>query len=136
MKTSIIALTICTSLSVVAFAQTVAPLVLAPIVPTGKPRQVGFFAAINPDCSSSGDTDARIIKKPEHGEVELEQGSGFATATYKQDNPRYACNAKAVQGTRVKYTSKDGYIGKDAFEVEFLYSPAGDAIWKFAVTVK
>jgi hypothetical protein len=122
------------SASSIAFAQTQPPVVLAPTVPTGKQRQVDFFTSVNPDCSSTGDIDTRIIKQPEHGTIELEPGTGFAQ--WKPDNPRVVCNSKAVPGIRVKYTSKDDYLGKDYFEIEFLFAPAGDQTHKYNVTVK
>jgi hypothetical protein len=115
-------------------AQTTPPATVTPTVPTGKARQVGFFAPINPDCTSAGDTDSRVIKQPHNGTVELEPGSGFAT--YPATNPRSACNAKQVQGVKIIYTSKEGFTGKDQFELEFLTPSGGDVIWKYAVTVK
>jgi hypothetical protein len=117
-----------------AFAQTIAPKTIAATAPTGKEWQIGFYAALNPDCSGAGDVDARLTKKPQNGSVELEQGLGFSV--YLPNSPLYVCNTKQVQGTRVKYTSKDGYIGKDAFEVEVLDPRGGDFVFKYAVTVK
>jgi hypothetical protein len=122
------------ALTVPLLAQTTPPATVAVTVPTGKPRQVGFFAPINPDCTTAGDTDTRIVKQPQNGTVEVEAGSGFAV--YPEKNPRSACNAKQLQGIRIKYQSKEAYIGKDTFEVEFLSPNGGDVIWKYAVTVK
>ncbi len=122
------------SMSGWALAQSQPPTTLTPVVPTGKTRQVGFFAALNPDCSSAGDVDARLPKQPVNGAVELEPGTGFVL--YPEKNPRSICNTKQVQGIRVKYTSKDGYLGKDTFEVEFLTPAGGDLTWKYSVTVK
>ena len=115
-------------------AQTVPPQTFSPTVPTGKKRPVGFFASLNPDCSAIGDIDARVIKQPENGTVEVEAGTGFTG--YAEKNQRYACNLKPSQGMRIFYTSKDGFLGKDAFEVEFLGGLGGDIIWKYSVTVK
>jgi len=107
---------------------------MAVTVPVGKERQVGFFAALNPDCSLAGEVDGRLIKKPQNGSVELEQGLGFTS--YRQNSPFSVCNTKQVQGIRIKYTSKEGYIGKDAFEVEFLDPRGADFVYKYSVTVK
>lgn len=115
-------------------AQTIAPVTISRTVPTGKEWQIGFYAALNPDCSGAGDIDARLIKKPENGTVELEQGPGFTT--YQQTSPLHVCNIKHVQGIRVKYTSKDGYIGKDFFELEFLDPRGNDYVLKYSVIVK
>jgi hypothetical protein len=102
-------------------------------VPTGKKRLVGFFTNLNPDCSAVGEIDARVIKQPENGTVEVETGTGFPN--YVNNNQRYACNLKSSPGMRVTYTSKESFIGSDTFEVEFL-SGFSDVVWKYNVTVK
>lgn len=122
------------SMSGWALAQSQPPATFTPVVPSGKNRQVGFFTALNPDCTSAGDIDARVTKQAQNGGVELEPGTGFAV--FPEKNPRAACNTKQVQGIRIKYTSKDGYIGKDTFEVEFLTPGGADLTWKYSVTVK
>jgi len=115
-------------------AQQVPPVSLSPTVPTGKKRLVGFFTSLNPDCSVLGETEARVIKQPENGTVEVETGTGFTN--YLDNNQRHACNLKPSPGMRVNYTSKEGFIGKDSFEVEFLGGIGGDVVWKYTVTVK
>jgi hypothetical protein len=115
-------------------AQQPPPANLSPTVPTGKKRLVGFFTSLNPDCSAVGEIDARVIKQPENGTVEVESGTGFTN--YPDSNQRHACNLKPSPGMRVNYASKDGFIGKDTFEVEFLGGLGGDVVWKYAVTVK
>lgn len=122
------------ALSASALAQTIAPVTVSRTVPTGKEWQIGFYAALNPDCSGAGDIDARLTKKPQGGAVELEPGLGFTT--YQQNNPLNVCNTKQVQGVRVKYTSKEGYTGKDSFEVEILDPRGADFVLKYSVTVK
>jgi hypothetical protein len=117
-----------------ALAQTLPAANLSPTVPTGKKRTVGFFYGLNPDCSSSGEIDARVIKQPENGTVEVEPGTGFTN--FPEKNQRYACNLKPSPGLRINYTSKDGFVGKDAFDVEFLSALGGDVVWKYVVTVK
>ena len=107
---------------------------LSPSVPTGKKRLVGFFAAVNPDCSSVGEADARVTKQPDNGTVEVENGTGFTN--YPDNNQRHPCNLKQTPGLRVNYTSKEGFIGKDTFEIEFLGAMGGDVVWKYTVTVK
>lgn len=115
-------------------AQQPPPANLSPIVPTGKKRLVGFFTNLNPDCSAIGEIDARVIKQPENGTVEVETGTGFTN--YPDNNQRHPCNLKPTPGMRVNYTSKEGFIGKDTFEVEFLGGLGSDVIWNYTVTVK
>ena len=115
-------------------AQQLPPASLSPTVPTGKKRLVGFFTSLNPDCSAVGEIDTRVIKQPENGTVDVESGTGFTN--YPDSNQRHACNLKPSPGVRVNYTSKDGFIGRDTFEVEFLGGLGGDVVWKYNVTVK
>jgi hypothetical protein len=115
-------------------AQQPPPANLSPTVPTGKKRLVGFFTNLNPDCSAIGEIDARVVKQPENGTVEVETGTGFTY--YPENNQRHPCNLKPSPGVRVNYTSKEGFIGKDTFVVEFLSGLGNDAIWNYTVTVK
>jgi hypothetical protein len=115
-------------------AQQLPPANFSATVPTSKKRLVGFFASLNPDCSAIGEIDARVIRQPENGTVEIETGTGFTN--YADNNQRHACNLKPSPGVRVNYTSKDGFIGRDAFEVEFLAGLGSDVVWKYTVTVK
>ncbi len=117
-----------------ALAQSFPPATFAPVVPSGIKRQIGFFAAVNPDCSSSGDAEARITKQPKNGSVTIENGAGFTN--FPEKNQRYVCNVKQSQGLRFIYTSKEGFTGQDHFEVE-IFGPLGGAfVWKYHVTVK
>jgi len=106
---------------------------VSPVVPTGKKRLVGFYYSLNPDCSAVGEIDARVIKQPQNGTVEVTPGTGFSG--FAENNQRYACNMKASPGVRVTYMSNEGFVGSDAFEVEFLAGMT-DAVWKYNVTVK
>jgi hypothetical protein len=36
-------------------------------VPSGTSQRFEFLAALNPDCTASGDINVRVIKQPEHG---------------------------------------------------------------------
>ena len=42
---------------------------LARVVTSGTNQRIGFFYAVNPDCSASGDVNVRVTKQPEHGTV-------------------------------------------------------------------
>ncbi len=115
-------------------AQSYPPQTFTPAVVSGKLSQTGFFTAIYQDCSSRGDIESRIIKKPEHGTVEITPGTGHTN--YGQNTQYFHCNEKALPGELVMYKSEDGYTGKDNFTVEFIGPSGGDFTWKYAVTVK
>jgi len=117
-----------------ALAQSFPPVNFSPVAPSGVKRQVGFFAAVNPDCSSAGDADARISKQPKNGSVTIENGAGYTN--FPEKNQRYPCNLKQSQGLRIIYTSKEGFTGQDNFEIEIFGPLGGAVVWKYNVTVK
>jgi hypothetical protein len=41
------------------------------IIASGTKQRIGFFYALNPDCSATGDVNIRVTKQPEHGTVEM-----------------------------------------------------------------
>jgi hypothetical protein len=43
---------------------------LTRVVPSGTNQRIGFFHAVHPDCTASGNVDIRVTKQPEHGTVE------------------------------------------------------------------
>jgi hypothetical protein len=114
-------------------AQSLPPVNLSPVVPSGAKRQLAFVSALNPDCSSAGEIEVRVIKSPKNGTVEIENGFGYPN--YDEKNQRYSCNTRLVQGVRISYTSAEGFIGKDHFDLD-LFALSADVIWKYSVTVK
>ena len=114
--------------------QTRPPQTVTPTVTPGKQSQVDFFYALDPDCSTRGPGDTRLIKKPEHGSVEIVQGSSFPK--YPESSPWFHCNNKKLPGTLVMYKSEDGFAGKDHFDVEFIGPRGADLITRYVVTVK
>jgi len=115
-------------------AQTFPAIPIHATVPTSVKRQLGFFTSLNPDCSTAGDIESRLIELPANGVVELEDGYGYPN--YAITNRRYECNKGMVMGVRVYYTSKDGYLGKDSFVTQFFTPTGAEVVWNYSVTVK
>jgi hypothetical protein len=90
-------------------------------VPSGTNQRIEFLTALNPDCTSSGDLNVRVIKQPEHGKLETTPTSYFPTFS-KQSN-RYKCNQHKVKGVLVNYKAEK-YVGEDAFDILIIY-PGG-----------
>jgi hypothetical protein len=111
------------------------PQTRTPTVVSGKQSQVGFFYGLNPDCSTRGEGDTRLIRKPEHGTVEFTQGNSFPSFP-EAASDWFHCNGQKVPGTLVMYKSDDGYSGKEFFDVEFIGPYGADLITRFVVTVK
>ncbi len=121
------------ALSSLCYAQTYPPVSLTPTVPAGKTSQIGFFFAINPDCSSRGEIDSRIITAPQNGSVVIQPGADFP----RDAKGRYeACATKLVLGVLIMYTPKEGFTGKDQFDIEFIGPRGGDFTWKYYLNVK
>ena len=90
----------------------------------GKPLKVDIGYSINPDCSSRGRTDIRVLAGPQHGAVSVRDGMDFPA--FKPDNTRHHCNTRRVPVTEIVYTPAGRYVGPDSFEVEFVF-PTGNA---------
>ena len=128
------ALAMSTLTAAACYGQTIPPQTVTPTAAPGKQSQVGFFYALEPDCSTRGQGDTRLIKKPEHGSVEFVQGSSFPR--YPENSEWFQCNKVKAPGTLVMYKSEDGFTGKDHFDVEFIGPRGADLITRYVVTVK
>jgi hypothetical protein len=80
---------------------------LARVVTSGTNQRIGFFYAVNPDCSASGDVNVRVTKQPEHGTVETTAATDFPT--FPKENMRGRCNNRKVRGVQVNYKSAEKY---------------------------
>src|SRR3954462_10662522 len=69
------------------------------ILASGSKQWIGFFTALNPDCTASGNVDLRITKQPEHGTVEITTATNFPG--YPKENIRSKCNQHKVRGQQV-----------------------------------
>ena len=87
----------------------------ARVVASGIIERIGFFYAINPDCSASGDINIRITKQPEHGTAETAAATSFPN--FERENIRYRCNQQEVPGQQLNYKSAEKYIGSDTLEL-------------------
>ncbi len=94
------------------------------VVGSGTNQRIGFFHALNPDCTASGNVNVRVAKQPEHGTVEIATTANFPG--YSKEDARYKCNEHKVKGMQINYKSTEKYVGDDAFDLLILW-PAGTA---------
>jgi hypothetical protein len=94
------------------------------VVASGAKQRIGFYTALNPDCSASGDVNVRVTKQPEHGTVETTATTLFPG--YPKENIRSKCNQHKVKGTLVNYKAAEKYTGNDEFDLLVLF-PGGYA---------
>jgi hypothetical protein len=103
-------------------------------VPAGESLKSIGFSSINPDCSSGGYPNVRIVTKPSNGELNVAKGDMFPS--YPKNNPRSACNAKKVAATMLDYQPKAGFTGKDSFAVQVIFPSGKEEKFNYAITVK
>ncbi len=84
---------------------------------SGVAQRMGFFYAVNADCTSSGLTRLNIAKPPAHGSVSFVVIEDYPT--FPRSNAEYyACNKRRTPGVSVVYRSTDDFTGADDFSVE------------------
>jgi hypothetical protein len=74
------------------------------VVASGTNQRIGFYHALNPDCSASGNVSIRVTKQPEHGSAETIAAMDFPN--YPKQNIRSKCNDHKVRGVQVNYKSR------------------------------
>jgi hypothetical protein len=89
------------------------------IVASGTNQRIGFFTALHPDCTSSGNVNIRVTKQPEHGNTETTTATNFPG--YPKDNIRAKCNEHRVRGVQINYKSAEKYVGSDELELLVLF---------------
>jgi hypothetical protein len=94
------------------------------VVASGTNQRIGFFYALNPDCTASGNVNVRVTKQPEHGNTETPTATNFPN--YPKENIRSKCNDHKVRGVQVYYKSAEKYVGDDVLDLLVLF-PAGFA---------
>jgi hypothetical protein len=104
------------------------------VVPSGTNQRIGFFYALNPDCTASANVNVRATKQPQHGTVEITTAINFPN--YPKESLHYKCNQHKVKGMQINYKSAEKYVGDDALDLLILW-PAGTA-WEvhFDVSVR
>ena len=65
------------------------------VVASGTNQRIGFFHALNPDCTTSGNVNIRVTKQPEHGSTETTTTTNFPN--YPKENIRSKCNDHRVR---------------------------------------
>jgi hypothetical protein len=93
-------------------------------VASGTKHRIGFYYAVNPDCTATGDVNVRVTKQPEHGTVETVGTTGYAH--FSKENIRSKCNGHKVRGMQVNYKAAEKYTGNDEFDLLILL-PGGFA---------
>jgi hypothetical protein len=110
------------------------PLDLAKVVAAGHRLRVEFLYAIEPDCSSMGETVVRILEPPLHGNVTIENGQGFTS--FARQNQRYDCNMRRSDGTFVFYDPEAGFAGRDSMTLDVIFPTGQASRQRYAIEVR
>ena len=57
------------------------------VVASGAKQRIGFFYAVHPDCTASGDVNIRVTKQPEHGSTETTTAMNSQASQKKTSAP-------------------------------------------------
>jgi hypothetical protein len=110
------------------------PLDLAKVVAAGHRLRVEFLYAIEPDCSSMGETVVRILEPPLHGNVTIQNGQGFTS--FARQNQRYDCNMRKSDGTFVFYDPEPGFTGRDQVTLDVIFPTGQASDQRYAIEVR
>ena len=94
------------------------------VIASGAKQRLDFYAAVNPDCTATGDVTVRVTKQPEHGTGETIATTNYPN--YPKENIRLKCNEHKVRGMQISYKSAEKYVGDDTLDLLVLF-PAGTA---------
>jgi hypothetical protein len=97
-------------------------------VVSGHQLKLSFFNSTNPDCSSRGRSEIRLIRAPEHGRVSFRQTADFPSS-------RSQCHQRRVPGTAFYYQSQRGFAGTDYVEAEVIFPSGRLGRYSYAINV-
>ena len=104
------------------------------VVPMNQSRKVNHGMAINQDCTSMGETVARVETSPQHGTVSIKKGTDHPG--FPQSNPRSACNVRSLPSMQVWYSPAHGYTGPDSVSIEMIYPNGASEKRTIAIDVR
>ena len=96
--------------------------------------RLAHFAALNPDCSSFGETVVRVTKPADHGAVIVRPGEGYTN--FAPANPRNHCNYRPTPGVNATYTAQRGYAGPDTMALDVIYPTGAEQQFTYSLSVK
>ncbi len=88
------------------------------VVDHGKDVNLGFYYSINPDCSARGFATAAVGSPPQGGQVLSVHSRDFPS--FSSTNPRFVCNKRRIEGTKVWYRANPGFRGTDSFVLQIV----------------
>ena len=84
---------------------------------SGREGQITFWVSLNPDCTSQGYPDVRVLTPPSHGTLRVARGETYPQ--YSKDNVRQVCDTQKVPATLIYYQSTLGFTGIDTWSWKY-----------------
>jgi hypothetical protein len=103
-------------------------------VPIDRKLPIDFIYAINPDCSSIGLATVRVIGQPDHGNIAVENGTGYSN--FPPENQRYECNKRKSEGISVVYEPHPGFNGADSLTLDIIFPHGLEMKRHYSIEVK
>jgi hypothetical protein len=103
-------------------------------VPVDHKLPIDFIYAINPDCSSIGLASVRVIGQPDHGNVAVENGTGYSN--FPPENQRYECNKRKSEGISIVYEPHPGFAGADSITLDIIFPQGLEVKRHYSIEVK
>jgi hypothetical protein len=107
---------------------------LTQVVAPERKHRLEFLYSIYPDCSSTGQTTARILEQPQHGTLTIENGRGFTN--FPKSNQRYECNSRQSDGMLVFYEPSSGYAGADSITLYVIFPLGTPSTRHYSIEVR
>ena len=76
----------------------------------------------------------RILEKPQHGTLTVENGQGFTN--YPKENQRYECNTRKSDGTLVFYEPESEFTGKDSITLDIIFPLGQSSKRHYSIEIK
>jgi hypothetical protein len=107
---------------------------ISKVMAAGQTLRVDFFAVLNIDCSSMGNSTVRITSGPSHGSINVHNAKSFTY--YPDSNPRNVCNTRKVDGSIVEYRPALGFVGDDNFSLDVIFPNGTERMTDYQIAVK
>lgn len=91
--------------------------------------QLEYMFNLDPGCKSYGEIRFVVLAPPKNGAVTFKPVEMFPS--FKQDNPRHACNKNKVMAQAAFYAAREGFKGTDKFRFAIVFHD-GEA-WTYDV---
>jgi hypothetical protein len=104
-------------------------------VASGISTPIHSYTMVRPDCSNASPTVLRVLKKPQHGEIAVNQVEDFVN--FPESNAVYKCtHEKKVPAVQISYRSTDDFFGQDEFTVLAIFPTGMSRTQVFNVDVR